>query len=204
MKATTRWGLYASVLAVLLAAFAWRGLQRRSQRGACRDNLAIIAGAIESTVLELPLYEGDSVPVEHIVLFMKGAALPRCPSGGEYGIPRVGGVPSCSVHGNILTGEGWTWGKWQGGRPPNRYGVSVSEAVRDVLPCDRCVDALLPRRAYASDFGGVCSLHRDTLDCSDATDGFPSCTGWDVGAVLCWARRSSFVATSPVGLCHLA
>jgi hypothetical protein len=103
----------------------------RSKRDVCKENLSVIACAIESTVLEQSLYEGDPIPVDHIVLFMKGAKLPACPAGGKYVIPTVGGLPTCTVHGNLLAEVGWTWEKWPEGkarkRPPNQASHATSE-----------------------------------------------------------------------------
>lgn len=64
--------------------------------------MSIIASATDATVLELGLHDGDRVPVEHIVQFMKDGKLPRCPSGVEYVIPRVGFLPTCPAHGDLL------------------------------------------------------------------------------------------------------
>jgi hypothetical protein len=50
----------------------------QSKREVCANNLMLIAASIESTVLELDLYEGDPIPIDHIVLFMKHTKLPVC------------------------------------------------------------------------------------------------------------------------------
>lgn len=73
-----------------------------SRRKTCRDNLGIIMCATESTALELRLHQGDQVPVDHIVLFMKDGKLPVCPSGAQYLVPPIGFRPTCPVHGDLL------------------------------------------------------------------------------------------------------
>lgn len=71
-------------------------------RMTCRDNLAIIMSATESTMLELKLHDGDQVPIDHIVLFMKNGKLPVCPSDAQYLVPPIGFRPTCPVHGDLL------------------------------------------------------------------------------------------------------
>ena len=103
MRTKSRIGWVLSAVSVLAVAISALVVGPYSyHRKACRDNLAIIASATESTVLELGLHDGDQVPIDHIVLFMKDGKLPRCPSGVDYVIPRVGFRPTCPVHGDLL------------------------------------------------------------------------------------------------------
>lgn len=66
----------------------------------------MIDAAMESCALEIDATRGDTLPLEKLVPYIKGRALPQCPSGGSYAIPPVGQPPTCSYHGNLLAAEG--------------------------------------------------------------------------------------------------
>ncbi len=85
----------------------------------CVANLVQIDGAVQQWVSERKLTATNTYSLENseLLSYLKGSALPRCPSGGRYfpGIT-VAGVPRCSMHGTAnrtidaeRTLEEFTW-----------------------------------------------------------------------------------------------
>jgi len=100
------------VLLAVVAVPSFLKARKQSQRNACANNLTIIASGIESWVLAANKSLGDDVDISAISQYMRRATLPVCPAGGSYDIPPVGKRPTCTVHGDLLRENGWTWSKW--------------------------------------------------------------------------------------------
>lgn len=70
----------------------------------CVANLTQIDGAVQQWALERKLTATNTYSLENpeLLPYLKGAALPNCPSGGRYSPgATVAGVPRCSVHGTV-------------------------------------------------------------------------------------------------------
>ena len=100
------------VLLAVVAVPSFLKARKQSQRNACSNNLTNIASMIESRVLASNKAIGDDIDPSDISQHMAGGALPICPAGGKYDIPPVGKRPTCSVHGDLLKENNWTWSKW--------------------------------------------------------------------------------------------
>lgn len=67
-----------------------------AQKNACINNLRIIDGAKEQYAIANNKTTGDTVADTNITPYIKGGAMPTCPSGGTYTINTVGSNPTCS------------------------------------------------------------------------------------------------------------
>jgi len=87
----------------LLAAIAIPNFVRArttAQKNACINNLRQIDGAKEQWALENKKVTGDSVGDSDITPYLKGNAMPSCPSSGSYTPAAVGSSPTCSKSGD--------------------------------------------------------------------------------------------------------
>lgn len=76
--------------------------QQAIQRNACINNLRQLDAAKQQWALEFTK-TAESVPTaQNVAPYLKGNALPVCPSGGTYTINAVGVVPTCSIPGHML------------------------------------------------------------------------------------------------------
>jgi len=92
----------------LLAAIAIPNLVKArsiSRMNSCGNNLRLLDHAVEQAALEENLTTGGTT-TRHLE-YIKGGALPTCPSGGAYTVGAVGANSSCSTHGtaNALVSE---------------------------------------------------------------------------------------------------
>lgn len=88
------------IIGILLAIAVpqWVGTRSRSQQRTCISQLRAISGAKEQFAMEYGKSNGDAVLAADLVpSYLKGAALPSCPSGGAYTIQNVGTEPTCSL-----------------------------------------------------------------------------------------------------------
>ena len=60
----------------------------------------MIDGAKDQFAIENRLPEGTVVDPKQVIPYLKGNAMPKCPSGGIYSIGKVGEDPSCSIPGH--------------------------------------------------------------------------------------------------------
>ena len=95
----------AGVTATYLSQSVSRNL-RQKQRIECLNNLQQIESAVRATALEAGYPTGSIIPTERLAECLKDGEIPKCPSGGSYTIPPVGGHPTCSDHGDLLLHEG--------------------------------------------------------------------------------------------------
>ena len=91
------------VASVLIGAVAQS--RRRSHRNVCHNNLRQIYAVIVSSALADKYRWGDTMPVSVFSQYLRPDTL-RCPSGGSYILPTVGGTPACTYHGNLLKESG--------------------------------------------------------------------------------------------------
>jgi prepilin-type N-terminal cleavage/methylation domain-containing protein len=73
-----------------------------SQKNACLNNLRQIDGAVDQWALEAKKSTGATVVQAEMLAYIKGGALPKCPAGGTYTVPTVGGASSCDATGHTL------------------------------------------------------------------------------------------------------
>jgi len=71
-------------------------------RNRCINNLRQIDSAKEQSALANKWADGDFAVIPVIVQYIKGSALPVCPSGGKYDVGVIGKNPKCSVPGHKL------------------------------------------------------------------------------------------------------
>jgi len=74
-------------------------------RQACINNLRQIDAAKEQSALANKWADGAVAVIPVIVEYIKGSALPVCPSGGKYDVGVIGKNPKCSVPGHKLPGN---------------------------------------------------------------------------------------------------
>ncbi len=83
----------------LLAAIAIPNFSKArtaAQKTACVNNLRQIDGAIEQFALEAKRKQGDAVTANDVAPYLKGNAMPRCPSDNSaYTVSAVGTAPTC-------------------------------------------------------------------------------------------------------------
>jgi hypothetical protein len=93
------------IVAATFGAVALKLTHDRRGSRSCLSNLRIIDAATISSSMEFhSLYGyGEMVPLERFTEYVKDNRLPRCPSGGYYILHPVGGMPTCSFHGDLLT-----------------------------------------------------------------------------------------------------
>jgi uncharacterized protein (DUF3084 family) len=68
----------------------------------CVNNLRQIDGAKQQWALEHQKGANDAVIALYITPYIKGNALPVCPSGGAYTLNSVGQLPTCTIPGHAL------------------------------------------------------------------------------------------------------
>jgi prepilin-type N-terminal cleavage/methylation domain-containing protein len=89
----------------LLAAIAIPSFQKSreaTRKNTCINNLRQIDSAKEQWALETNAAD-DATPEEaDVTAYIKGGALPECPSDGTYTIGAMGTAPSCDVDGHAL------------------------------------------------------------------------------------------------------
>jgi prepilin-type N-terminal cleavage/methylation domain-containing protein len=73
-----------------------------TQKNACIKNLQQIDGAKERWALEFKKTSGQAVVEDEVNSYIKAGA-PACPGGGAYTYGRVGGDPSCTIAGHVLS-----------------------------------------------------------------------------------------------------
>jgi prepilin-type N-terminal cleavage/methylation domain-containing protein len=66
-----------------------------AQKNACINNLRQIDGAKEQWALEQKKKTGDAVTSADVIPYIKGTAMPTCPSTGDYVINAVDTPPTC-------------------------------------------------------------------------------------------------------------
>jgi prepilin-type N-terminal cleavage/methylation domain-containing protein len=71
--------------------------RQTAQKNACINNLRQVDGAKEQWALENKKKTNDTVDSSTMVDFLKGKAMPTCPSGGTYSINVVDSSPTCSL-----------------------------------------------------------------------------------------------------------
>lgn len=71
-------------------------------KNVCINNLRQIDGAKEELALEKKKTKGESIPYEELHKYIKGGAIPTCPSGGEYFLGSVDEAPRCTIEGHSL------------------------------------------------------------------------------------------------------
>lgn len=101
--------LFIVLAVVICASSKYRRWSEERNRRECAQDMRFVFAAIISAALWDGVSLGERIAPEQFVgdiVHWKGE-LPECPSGGRYTIPPVGGVPTCSYHGNLLkeTGE---------------------------------------------------------------------------------------------------
>jgi len=73
-----------------------------AQRNTCINNLRLIDAAKQQWALENGKTDVDVPTAQDLLLFLRGAVFPVCPSGGTYAINAVGLPPTCSFPGHVL------------------------------------------------------------------------------------------------------
>lgn len=74
---------------------------KRARLALCRSHRLVLLSVIESAAFEGGYSIGDKIPETNITDYIVKEFL-VCPSTGRpYDIPPVGGVPTCSYHGNL-------------------------------------------------------------------------------------------------------
>ena len=68
----------------------------KAQQNACIANLKQLDGAVQQWALENKKSSGDTVTTSDTLAFLKGSALPSCPSGGVYSCSVVSAAPACT------------------------------------------------------------------------------------------------------------
>lgn len=79
------------------AAQQFQLMQAQAQKNACINNLRQIDGAKQQWALENKKAVGALVSANDVSPYIKGDALPACPSGGTYTLNLVGINPTCSL-----------------------------------------------------------------------------------------------------------
>lgn len=90
--------IVVAIIGLLAAIAVPNFVQARTnaRRSACINNLRLIDAGKEQWALENDKNEGDAVADADITPYLKGGAMPTCPSGGEYDKQAVGTNPTCS------------------------------------------------------------------------------------------------------------
>jgi prepilin-type N-terminal cleavage/methylation domain-containing protein len=92
----------------LLAAIAvpnFAQARNNARRGTCINNLRLIDAAKEQYALENNVEEGVEPGNDDITPYLKGGAMPECPSDGTYTVGAVGDTPTCDQDGHTLVEE---------------------------------------------------------------------------------------------------
>ena len=78
------------------------------KKGACLRYLQTINILVQRATEEGKYQPGHILPKEELLQYYVSldSDLPVCANGGKYEIPRVGGHPTCSFHGDLLLKEG--------------------------------------------------------------------------------------------------
>ena len=72
--------------------------RQNAQRGACINNLRLIAAAEEQIALDQGLANGAPAPANAVIAtFMRQNTFPVCPGGGVYVVNAVGVNPVCGL-----------------------------------------------------------------------------------------------------------
>ena len=94
-------------LIILIAAIAIPNIKearKNAQTTACKTNLRTIEMTITEWSLEKRKADDAEVTLVDLESYMK-QGIPRCPSGGEYGLYTVEDKPTCTVEGHTLEDE---------------------------------------------------------------------------------------------------
>jgi len=110
-RSKQEWLVVGLEVAVIVAAFVLGAREhargaRLAMQNACVANLKQIDGAKCSLSLELNVRSRERVEWDRVGLrdYFRGGALPVCPAGGAYNVgATVAELPTCSVHGQVLT-----------------------------------------------------------------------------------------------------
>ncbi|OGV61137.1 MAG: hypothetical protein A2283_24000 [Lentisphaerae bacterium RIFOXYA12_FULL_48_11] len=92
--------------------------RERTRQAQCYQNLKMIYGSVEHQgALAHGLTIGDPIPMDVLAVYCLNGKWPCCPSGKEYKIGRIGEIPTCPVHGDLLHGTsqdfvGWKCCQW--------------------------------------------------------------------------------------------
>jgi prepilin-type N-terminal cleavage/methylation domain-containing protein len=89
----------------LLAAIAIPNFSRArstTQKNACISNLRQIDGAKQMWATEFRKVDSDVPSDSDVAGYLKGNALPLCPSGGTYSVRSVAENPTCDVPGHEI------------------------------------------------------------------------------------------------------
>ena len=76
--------------------------QQAIQRNACINNLRQLDAAKQQWALEFTKTAESLPTAQNLAPYLKGNALPVCPSGGTYTLNAVGVAPTCSTPGHML------------------------------------------------------------------------------------------------------
>lgn len=100
-KRTKKWLLGSSALLIVFACAAIAHLvlegRKQAHEKECFENIKRIDASIESCALAYRWGHGGSVQMDQLLQYFPNG-LPSCPSGGQYIMPTVGSIPSCTVH----------------------------------------------------------------------------------------------------------
>ncbi len=77
--------------------------QQTIMRGACLNHLRQIDAAKQQWALEFSKTVNAVPKAQEIAPYLKGTAMPICPSAGVYSINAVGVLPTCSIPGHSLS-----------------------------------------------------------------------------------------------------
>lgn len=84
-----------------------------AKRNACINNLRMIDAAKEQSAMANRLTDGQEADPASVAEYLRGNAIPVCPSGGTYTLNPIGKLPTCSVPGHTLDTAGGAEWKWE-------------------------------------------------------------------------------------------
>lgn len=131
-----------------------------SQKNACINNLRIIDSAKEQWAMAERLQDGDDVDPEGAAQYMRGAKIPKCPSGGTYTLGVIGEDPTCSHKEHSLQRAGA-----QSSYRPSTAKKPKASAVNSCINNLRIMDSAKEQWAMASR-----SVDGDVVNPADAAD----------------------------------
>ena len=89
--------LLAAIILGLSLGIWWNRESASSKGHYCNNILRQIETAKEQAAQTLGLARGSQISVEQITPYLFGNQMPRCPSGGEYTLNRLGQDATCSL-----------------------------------------------------------------------------------------------------------
>lgn len=97
----------AAMLALVMTVMLANAQDATSQQSKCISNLRELDSAKDMAAIVIGWDEGHAIAPsssdeKSVLEYVKGEAMPKCPSGGRYTLGAIGAVPTCSTSGHKI------------------------------------------------------------------------------------------------------